>query len=281
MGNILIADSGGTKTTWACINEKTTKTITTQGIAPYPIANEVLIDIINTVKSKLYKNTLPDTIYYFGTGCGNIDNVKKIEKAIKQVFGKVSIHVSTDLDAVAKALCGNEKGIACILGTGSNAGYYDGKKVVKTSPGIGYILGDEGSGAYLGKLVLQHFLYNTFDEDLMHRFNTKYAITSKDVFDNVYRQPLANKYIASFTNFLSENKGHYMIDNIIVDGLNDFFFTHLQKFGEVWKYPVHFSGGVAKAFSTELKELASNYGFTIGTITDNPMKALIKFYKQQ
>ncbi len=280
MNDILIADSGGTKTTWACVKNGSTKTITTQGIAPYLTPNETLIDIITSVKNKLYKTDTPKAIFYFGTGCGNIDNVKKIEKALKQVFGKTTIKVSTDLDAVAKALCGHEKGIACILGTGSNVGFYDGKKIAKTSPGIGYILGDEGSGAYLGKLVLQHFLYKTFDEDLMHRFSTSYTLTAKDIFDNVYRMPYANKYIASFALFLSENRGHYMIDNIIVDGLNDFFFAHLLKFGEVWKYPVHFSGGIAKAFAPELKELTDNYGFTLGTITADPIKALIKFYKE-
>jgi glucosamine kinase len=280
MNNILIADSGGTKTTWACIQYGTTKTITTHGIAPYLIPNDTLIDIITSVKHKLYKTNAPQAIFYFGTGCGNIDNVKKIKQALKNVFGNTAIQVSTDLDAVAKALCGHEKGIACILGTGSNVGFYDGKKIIKTSPGVGYILGDEGSGAYLGKQVLQHFLYKTFDEDLMHRFNTTYALASKDIFDHVYRQPFANRYIASFANFLSENKGHYMIDNIIIDGLNDFFFAHLLKFGEVWKYPIHFSGGVAKAFATELKELTYNYGFTMGTITADPIKALVKFYKE-
>ena len=116
---------------------------------------------------------------------------------------------------------------------------------MRNSPGIGYILGDEASGAYLGKRVLQYFLYNTFDEDLMQRFNTRYGLSSNQILENVYQLPLANRYLASFALFLAENRGHYMIENIIEDGLNDFFFQHLCKFREVWKYPVHFVGSVA------------------------------------
>src|SRR4029450_9307812 len=158
------------------------------------------------------------------------------------------VQVTHDLMAAARSTCGRQKGIACILGTGSNSCYYDGKKIVKNSPGLGYVLGDEGSGAYLGKKVLQYFLYNTFDEDLRARFDAYYVPAVPEILDNGYKKPMANRYLATVTMFLAENRGHFMIENIIEDGLNDFFFTHICKYKESWTLPVHFVGGVAFGF---------------------------------
>jgi N-acetylglucosamine kinase-like BadF-type ATPase len=129
----------------------------------------------------------------------------------------------------ARALCGKEKGIASILGTGSNSCYFNGRAVVKNSPGLGYVLGDEGSGAYLGKKVLQYYLYKTFDEDLNFRFNEKYNTNNAAILDSIYKQPLPNRYLASFTMFLVENRGHYMIENIHRRRFKRFFLsTYMQ-----------------------------------------------------
>ena len=122
--------------------------------------------------------------------------------------------VHDDLTGAARGVCGTEKGVVGILGTGSNAGYYNGKNIVKNSPGIGYILGDEGSGAYLGRKVLQYYMYRTFDEILLARFNDKYRTNPSDILDQVYKKPLANRYIAGYAMFLAENRGHYMVENI-------------------------------------------------------------------
>jgi N-acetylglucosamine kinase-like BadF-type ATPase len=202
-----------------------------------------------------------------------------VGKALKQNFPDADIEVDHDLMGAARAVCGHEKGIACILGTGSNSCYYNGKKIVKNSPGLGYVLGDEGSGAYLGKKVLQYYLYNTFDEDLRSRFDAKYVTTSSEILDNIYKKPLANRYMASFTLFLAENRGHYMIENIIEDGLNDFFFNHIYKYGESWKYPIHFIGGVAYGFRDVLQDLAGGYELTVGKIMKNPMEGLAIYHR--
>ena len=180
--------------------------------------------------------------------------------------------------AAARAVCGHEKGVACILGTGSNSCYYNGKNIAKNSPGIGYVLGDEGSGAYLGKKVLQYYLYDTFDEDLRARFDARFVTTTSEILDNVYKKPLPNRYMASFALFLAENRGHFMIENIIEDGLNDFFFQHLCKYNEVWKYPVHFVGSVASGFKDVLEQLCSSYEFELGKILKNPMEGLVKYH---
>lgn len=276
----LIADSGATKAEWCLINNGKKKTLFTQGISPYFLDTEGIIELLRNELAPKLKNVSIDTIYYYGTGCANPENARSIKKALKTVFQGADADVETDLMAAARAVCGRDKGVACILGTGSNSCYYNGKKIVKNSPGLGYVLGDEGSGAYLGKKVLQYYLYETFDEDLRARFDAKYVTTRVEILDRVYKQPLPNRYLASFTMFLAENRGHYMIENIIEDGLNDFFFQHLFKYRETWTLPVSFVGSVADGFKDVLLDLCRSYEFELGTVLKNPMQGLVKFHKE-
>ncbi|MER3464313.1 MAG: N-acetylglucosamine kinase [Chitinophagaceae bacterium] len=280
MSVTLIADSGATKAEWTLINNSKKKTLFTQGISPYFLNTHQIAELTQTELASKLKGQHVTQIHYYGTGCANPENAKSIKKALQRVFPSAHVNVNTDLMAAARAGCGNEKGIACILGTGSNSCYYNGKTIVKNSPGLGYVLGDEGSGAYLGKKVLQYYLYNTFDEDLRSRFDARFITNTVEILDNVYKKPLPNRYLASFTMFLAENRGHYMVENIIEDGLNDFFFQHLNKYNEVWKYPVHFIGSVAHGFKDVIKELCQAYEFELGTILKNPMQGLIKYHRE-
>jgi glucosamine kinase len=274
----LIADSGSTKAEWCLIDGKKKKTFSTQGLSPYFLnADQIQKILEQELKSKM-KLIEPDEVFFYGTGCSNPDNVKLVKKALQKVFPKATISVDHDLMGAAKALCGTEKGIACILGTGSNSCYYNGKKIVKNSPGLGYVLGDEGSGAYLGKKVIQYFLYNTFDEDLMDRFAAKFKTSSYEILDAVYKKPLPNRYLASYAIFLAENRGHYMIENIIEDGFNDFFFNHVYKYSESWKLPIHFIGSVAYGFKDVLKEMCNGYELQLGTVLKKPMDGLVKYH---
>jgi N-acetylglucosamine kinase-like BadF-type ATPase len=275
----LIADSGSTKTEWCLINGKSVKTFYTQGLSPYFLSAEQIEYVINEeLKGKLKKNE-PEEIYYYGTGCSNADNVKLVKKAIKKVFNDADIFVDHDLMGAAKALCGHDKGIACILGTGSNSCYYNGRKIIKNSPGLGYVLGDEGSGAYMGIRVIQHYLYKTFDEDLMDRFNAKYNTNSDEILSAVYKKPLPNRYLAAFTGFLVENRGHYMVENIIEDSFNDFFFNHVYKYRESWTMPINFTGSVAFGFKDVLTEMCSSFELQLGKVIKKPMDGLIKFHQ--
>lgn len=276
----LIADSGATKAEWCLLNNGKKKTLFTQGISPYFLDTEGIIELLRNELAPTLKNLSLEHIYYYGTGCANPENVRSIKKALKTVFPDADADVQTDLMAAARALCGHDKGVACILGTGSNSCYYNGKKIMKNSPGLGYVLGDEGSGAYLGKKVLQYYLYETFDEDLRARFDAKYVTTRVEVLDRVYKQPLPNRYLASFTMFLAENRGHYMIENIIEDGLNDFFFQHLFKYRETWTMPVSFVGSVADGFKDVLLDLCRSYEFELGTVLKNPMQGLVDYHKE-
>jgi glucosamine kinase len=274
----LIADSGSTKAEWCLIDGKKKKIIYTQGLSPYFLtADQIQIILQQELQPKI-KMLQPDEIYFYGTGCSNPHNVKLVKKAIQKVFTTPTISIDTDLMGAARALCGKEKGIACILGTGSNSCFYNGKKIVKNSPGLGYVLGDEGSGAYLGKKVIQYFLYNTFDADLMDRFVAKFGCSSNEILEAVYKKPLPNRYLASFAIFLAENRGHYMIENIIEDGFNDFFFNHIYKYRESWTLPVNFIGSVAFGFKDILKEMCSSYELQLGKVLQKPMDGLIKYH---
>jgi N-acetylglucosamine kinase-like BadF-type ATPase len=274
----LIADSGATKAEWCLVYNGKKKTIFTQGISPYFLNTEQISDLLQKELKPKLKNIGIEEVYYYGTGCANPINARSVKRAIKQVFTEANIEVNHDLMAAARALCGRKKGIACILGTGSNSCYYNGKKIVKNSPGLGYVLGDEGSGAYLGKKVLQYYLYGTFDDELRGRFDVTYTTNTVEILESVYKKPLPNRYLAGFTKFLADNRGHYMIENIIEDGLNDFFFNHLCKYRETWTLPVSFAGSVAFGFKDVLQHLCSSYEFELGKVMKNPMEGLIEYH---
>lgn len=274
----LIADSGSSKAEWCLLDGKKKKYVITQGLSPYFLTTEQIQFILEEELKPKIKNAAPAEVWFYGTGCSNKENVKLVTKAIQRVFPEAKVMVDHDLMAAARALCGRDKGIACILGTGSNSCYYNGKKIVKNSPGLGYVLGDEGSGAYLGRKVIQYFLYNTFDPDLADRFKQKYNTNSDEILNAVYKKPLPNRYLASFAMFLSENRGHYMIENIIEDCFNDFFFNHIYKYRECWTMPIHFTGSVAYAFRDVLKELCNGYELQLGKVLKRPMDGLIKYH---
>jgi len=276
---ILIADSGATKCQWALVKDGKSKAIATQGISPYFLTGDQITVLLSKELLPKLKNITISHIHFYGTGLANVDNALIVKKVLKGLFPKAKTEVNTDILAAARALCGKEKGVACNLGTGTICCYYDGKKVVKTSPGLGYILGDEGSGTYLGKKVIQYYLYNTYDEELRARFEKRFQTTQREILDHVYKQPLANRYLASYAIFLAENRGHYMIENIIEDGLNDFFFTHLYKIRESWTVPIHFIGSIAFGFRDVLKELCNTYELELGKVIKTPMQGLLAYHK--
>jgi N-acetylglucosamine kinase-like BadF-type ATPase len=274
----LIADSGSTKTEWCLLKNNKPALFTSQGMSPYFVNAGQAEAIIKTEVVSFLKTNKIDEIYFYGTGCKNPANVKMFKKVFHTIFPQSIVKIDTDLSGAAKALCGNEKGIACILGTGSNSCYYNGKRIAKNSPGLGFILGDEGSGAYLGKKLIQHFLYRIFDEELHAKFIARFVTNDSEILEAVYHKPLPNRYLASFAIFLAENRGHYMIENIIEDGLNDFFFTHVITYRESQSLPVHFTGGIAFGFKDVVEQLCISYGLQKGTILKSPMEGLIKYH---
>lgn len=277
----LIADSGSTKTEWCLIKNKTKTSFTTQGMSPYFVNETQAEQILSNEVIPMLKRNKIEEIFFYGTGCKNPANIQMFKKVFKKMFAGATITVDNDLSGAAKGLCGDEKGIACILGTGSNSCFYNGKKIVKNSPGLGFILGDEGSGAYLGKKVIQHYLYRIFDAELMEKFDAAYQTTDNEILESVYKKPLPNRYLASFVGFLVKNRGHYMIENIIEDGINDFFFTHVTRYQESAKFPIHFTGGIAYGFREVVEQLCVNYHLHPGNFLRTPMEGLIKYHQKK
>ncbi len=276
----LIVDSGSTKTDWCLLSAAGKMHASTQGISPYfQTAAQIREVLEKELRGALRRKADTAEIFYYGTGCANPSNARVIKKIFSEVFPRAEIQVTHDLMGAARALCGNEKGIACILGTGSNSCYYNGKRIVKNNPGLGFILGDEGSGAYFGKKVLQHYLYHTFESDLSARFDGQFHSTPHEILDQVYKKPLPNRYLASFASFLMENRGHFMVENIIEDGLHEFFYNHIYKYRESWKVPIHFAGSIAWMFRDVVGELCRVYELQAGRILRSPMDGLILYHR--
>lgn len=274
----LIADSGATKCDWKLIGIPKPKKFTTQGISPYFLPPEAIATLLHNEVIPRLKGTQVDAVHFYGTGLSHPANQKILQRVLRKQFPKAELEVATDIVGAARALCGREKGIACILGTGSNSCYYNGKKIVRNSPGIGYILGDEGSGAYLGKKLVQYYLYDIMEEPLRTAFEQRFHQQRADIMESVYKKPLANRYLASLAIFLAENRGHYMVENILEDGLRDFFHQHLFSFREIRSVPIHFTGSIAFGFKDVLLELCKFYELKAGKIIKTPLQGLIDYH---
>jgi hypothetical protein len=275
----LIADSGATKTAWRLLGGGKLKTFYTTGISPYHMTQEQIHQLLlKELPASIRKKSIGE-IFYYGTGCKTKAKATLVAKAISSVFSDADVHVTHDLMGAALATCGKKPGIACILGTGSNSCYFDGKKIVSNSPGLGYVLGDEASGAYFGKVLIQHFLYKKFDPFLEKSFLKIFQTDKESILHHVYKEPFPNRYLATFSVFLSMHRGHYIIENIIEDGLREFFGTHLVGYPQVDKLPLHFVGGIAYHFKDKIAELCDMYGFKVGSILRHPIEGLSTFHQ--
>lgn len=280
----LIADSGSTKTDW-CLCKKGTilNNLQTQGINPYHQSEEAIEEVI---REELLPQ-LPETtevsklnIIFYGSGCANETACNRVREAIQKVLRTNNITIHSDLLGAARALCGREEGIACVLGTGSNSCLYNGKEIIANIPPLGYILGDEGSSAVLGRRLVGDCLKNQLPDALRNEFLTEYGLTQEIILEKVYRQPLANRFLASLTPFLSKHREVPEIHKLLVESFTDFFVRNVKQYRRPW-LPIHFVGSIANAFSAELKEAAESLGMELGTILQSPMEGLIKYYIEE
>jgi glucosamine kinase len=275
----LIADSGATKTDWSLVTAQGTFRYQTQGIGPYFLTPDQIRDVLEKeLQPQLPPDVQIEEVFYYGTGCAQRKNAQMMTGILEAVWPPARVAVSHDMMAAARSLCQRSPGVASILGTGSGSCYYDGVEITKMNPGLGYVLGDEASGAYLGRKLLQYYLYNSLDDELKERFEEKYGSGRDEILENVYRKPLANRYLARYAVFLSENRGHYMIENILEDSFNDFFFNHIYKYRESWTLPLHFTGSIAWHFKDVLEALCRLYELQLGTVLREPMEGLIRFH---
>ncbi len=271
---ILIADSGSTKTDWCVDNGPVIHTL---GINPFHQSAENIRQILcNELLPQLPEKILLDEIHFYGAGCTPEKSVI-VKEALKKLFPQASIHVKSDLLGAAHALCGNAKGIACILGTGSNSCYYDGEQIVQNISPLGYILGDEGSGAVLGKRLVGDCLKNQLPPNICKAFLETFGLTPSTIIEKVYRQPQANRFLASLTPFLSAHREVPQIHDLLVSCFTDFFQRNVMQY-PYQDTPVHFVGSIAWHFKEEVKEAAQHLGIHIGKFIQSPIGELQKYH---
>jgi len=278
---MLVVESGSTKTDW-CLLKHHGKPVhfKTSGINPYLQSAEQILYALEQEMTWDMNQHQTDRIVFYGAGAGRIEQQEKLASVLRQFFGIKKIEIQPDMMGAARALCGDEKGIVCILGTGSNSCYYNGKRIQEQQASLGYIAGDEGSGNYLGKRVLQYYAYNTFDEELKDSFEKLFGNDIGTIVRKLYNEPFPNRYLASFVTLLKENRGHFMVENIVEDCLNDFIHTHILKYRQSWKLPLYFTGSVAFEFRDVLAELCQQYELELGGVVKSPIEGLIRYHKR-
>ena len=272
---ILIADCGSTKIDWCLIeNGKVAKQVFTSGINALLMSEEQIRQTIADELVPEIKGYEIGSVYYYGAGCLFDDICANVRRAIAaNIPSAKTIEVDTDLLAAARALCGKNPGIACIMGTGSNSCYYDGVRIVDNVSPLGYILGDEGSGAVLGKLLVGDVLKNQLPAALCEKFLKKYDLDRQKIIEGVYKKPAANRFLASLSPFLLEN-----IEEPAVHAFKAFFVRNIENYEGYKTMPVSFVGSVAYYYRDVLEEAASSLGIKIGTVIKSPMEGLIKYH---
>ena len=281
MKTCIVADGGSTKTEWWLLRKgKKPTSFLTDGINPYL---ETAEGIGNMLAAQLPEGipTLPvDAIYYYGSGASAKDKQKSLQKVFDRHFTAAKIKVNGDLTGAAIGMCGTKPGMIGILGTGSASCFFNGKKITEQLPSLGFMAGDEGSGNYIGKRILQYYAYHTFDGELRAGFEMRFGTDIGAILHRMYHEPYPNRYLASFVPLLAENRGHYMVENIIEDCLNDFIHNNLLKYRQSWKYPLYFTGSVAWVFRDVIANLCGQYELELGAISQSPVKGLVDFHKK-
>ena len=277
---ILIADSGSTKTDWCVVeNGQPIQQISTKGINPFFQSEEESSNEIATSLLPQLKTNALDAVYFYGAGCGFPDKIAMVHRAItKHLQIKREVEVNTDMLAVAHGLCQHEAGIACIMGTGSNSCYYDGKQIVSNVSPLGFILGDEGSGAVLGKLLVGDILKNQMTPELKEKFLKQFGLTPADIIDRVYRKPFPNRFLASLSPFLAQNIDEPCIHALVLGSFKSFLKRNVMQYENFRNSKVHFIGSVAFYYKTILAEAAQEMNIQLGTIIKSPMEGLIKYH---
>lgn len=276
----LIADSGSSKTDWVLLDENQQQKhfFKTQGLNPYMVKPD---DFVALVEEGLGISAIqPSGVYFYGAGCMAESKRNEVEHNLHRLFPYAKIEVNTDLLGAARALCGKNKGIACILGTGSNACLFNGNEIIEEATSLGFILGDEGGGSFLGKHLVTAFLYNELPEDLMEKFVHEYHLDKATVLDHIYRKPFPNRYLADFVPFLVTHKSHRWVSNLINDSFDLFIERHIKSLYNYRDFECHFVGSVAFVFESVLRKKMETHGLKMGEIMNKPIDGLVRFHSE-
>ncbi len=276
----LIADSGSTKTTWVLIENGITKaTVHTVGMNPYFNTSESLDAILN---AELLPYIVPDhvrEIHFYGAGCSTEKNDNLITEALEQYFHKASISVYHDIMGAARALFGDGEGISCILGTGCNCCYYDGKKIYTRVDSLGYLFGDEGAGSYLGKTFMAAYLKKQLPQDLRVAFDETYNYALDDILNALYNRPYPNRFLAAFSEFIVPRQEHPYLYQLIRDSFLAFFDAQVKHYDNYQDLPIGFVGSIAHFYEPILRKAALDEGIVVHTILQAPIAGLVAYHR--
>lgn len=281
---IIIADGGSTKTNWCLITDEGKRVnFNTEGYNPYFVSEEY---IINSLKHNLPSDLQFDKVSevnYYGAGCSTEDKRNQVKTAMSVVFNQSKVNVDHDLKAAARALLGRQAGFAAILGTGTNTCLYDGDDITLNIDSGAYILGDEGSGCYIGKKLLTDYLRGYIPEAVKQNFWDTYKLTRDDVNEQVYTKPLANRFCAGFSKFVYDNMNVNLgyANGLVKTSFQDFFRNLVTRYPNYQDHTFNCIGSVAYNFRNILEEVAAENGMQVGTIIRSPIDNLVKFHLEE
>jgi N-acetylglucosamine kinase-like BadF-type ATPase len=278
---ILIADSGSTKTSWCLTGKnKSTEYYSTSGINPFfRSSDDIETELRESLKPKIKFEV--SQIYFYGAGIINEEKGNVVKLALGKLFPQAGIEVFSDLLAAAHATLGETKGIACILGTGSNSCLFDGEKIIEHVPPLGFILGDEGSGAVLGRKILGDYLKGIMPKNIAEKFRNEFNFDYATYLESVYKKEKPNQFLAQFVPFLYENKNDDYCTTLIRNSFDEFIKRNLIQYSGSTKLPICFVGSVAYYFQDELKKVLEKNQLQLKSILKEPLEGLIKFYTQK
>ncbi|MEX0858093.1 MAG: BadF/BadG/BcrA/BcrD ATPase family protein [Balneolaceae bacterium] len=277
--NILIADSGSTKTEWVLLNSRGEKSrFNTVGLNPYFLTgDQIVMAIKEGLDEEVFQNQI-DVIHFYGAGCGRSSSQEVVQKALSTCFVGAEVHVESDLLAAAKACFGDSPGIVCILGTGSNSCVYDGSRITEKIPSLGFTLGDEGSGGYFGKKILQSYFYKIMPEDLRIILEKQHDMGLDSILTKVYKEPNGNRFVASFAQLLGDHSEHPFIKKMVREGFEEFAQKQLSYFEDIEGIEGGFVGSIAAVHAETLQDVLEEYGVKLLTIVRKPIEALADYY---
>ena len=271
--SVLIADSGSTKTDWAYMDQR----VQTQGINPFHQDEDTIRRIL---KEELLPQLTSDilhltSILFYGSGV-RPELEEKMQRLLQETFPQAEhIEAHGDLLGAARALCGQQEGIACILGTGANSCLYDGEWIVKNTPPMGYILGDEGSGAVLGVRFLNALYKNRLSNDVRAAFEAYEEMSMAQVIERVYRQPMANRWLASLSTFIHQQIGNPQIEQLVIDNFRDFIQRNITPYQRK-DLPINAVGSIAFYYKEQFEKAVKAEGYTLGKVVRSPLDALVE-----
>jgi glucosamine kinase len=280
---VLIADSGSSKTAWRLIDEKGgINQFITRGMNPVHLGKEDLCGIIRNelIEENDIKGEEITRIFFYGAGCIPGESSERMELVLKNVFMNADIEIADDMLAVARGVCGHAPGIACILGTGANSCLFDGTNITFKIPALGFILGDEGSGAWLGKEFLGAYIREELPGDLYQSFKKQYRLDRSAILNEVYRGDHPASFLASFSKFLFRHRAEQYVHRLVQRGFNSFLEKNVMRYPDYQSLPVHFSGSVAFYYSSILRQAASAKGIILKNIVEGPIAGLTLYHNQ-